>query len=796
MNLITQTARHGMRLHTQRLLQLAPAARSALLRGSVLSRRSCLHLSARALAEQAAVPAESDITSTSFWKEYRDTYFAWGWSLHEKSLGRTVTASGHLISVTALSDSLVFGRVWSGAETESEATILNIICRDPQKCAELKSIRLNSPVSVTGSLGIKHVKNKNKDQDEALPPSSLNLDQVELIVSEISCLNTVAVSHLRADHNYPPSSRHLQIRFDAALRQRLQFRATLTRNIRNILQDFQEVETPILFKSTPEGAREFLVPTRKAGYAYALPQSPQQYKQILIASGIKKYFQFAKCFRDEDLRADRQPEFTQIDIEMAFATGYDVMARVESMVKELYNMIRLQKQQGFNESAAIDAPITRKKFRRMPYENAMQRYGSDKPDLRINATIHSIKDAVTPSLKSMLTSLPSPKVEAFKLRLDASPKEVSKFIRRFMDSPEAEPFKTNVDGAPGICVFDSSQPIEGLRIFGFEGAEAMKRIWKEAQFPNLRNDDEAAIESQKEFQDGDLIIIQARENIPYSGGSTALGRLRLAIYKAAIAEKLIEPDPMHRYLWVTKFPMFTLENDTDPGQGGSAGFSATHHPFTAPYSAADVDLLLTDPVKARADHYDLVVNGVELGGGSRRIHNAEMQRFVMRDILKMKPERMSDFSHLLAALESGCPPHAGFALGFDRLVAILTGRESIKDVIAFPKSSKGEDIMVRSPSRMTDAELATYHLALADGVSKTAVQDSDAVVAGSLLAEETLKEAMTQGITTGEAKEDSMIAEEAIAEDTITGETIVEKGTDAAEDVTEDTTSDLSSPKL
>lgn len=255
----------------------------------------------------------------------------------------------------------------------------------------------------------------------------------------------------------------------------------------------------------------------------------------------------------------------------------------------------------------------------------------------------NISLAVPEQLSGMLTSIPVPRIDAFKLRLDASPKDVRKFIQKFMDSPEAEPFRSNVDGAPGICVFDSTKPIEGLETFGFEGAEKLKEIWGAHEgFPY---ESKNAIWNSKRFVDGDLIIMQARERIPPSGGSTAIGRLRLAIYKAAIGEKLIEPDLSHRYLWVIGFPMFTPDNDSDPGQGGTAGFSATHHPFTAPISAKDVDLLLTDPLKAKADHYDLVVNGVELGGGSRRIHNADMQRFIMKDILKV-PHPTSHHLHV------------------------------------------------------------------------------------------------------------------------------------------------------
>jgi aspartyl-tRNA synthetase len=211
---------------------------------------------------------------------------------------------------------------------------------------------------------------------------------------------------------------------------------------------------------------------------------------------------------------------------------------------------------------------------------------------------------------------------------------------------------------------------------------------------------------------GDLLVLQARPNAPLSGGSTVLGNLRLALYKAAIAQGLIDaPDKdQYKFLWITDFPLFTPNNDSEPGQGGTAGFSSTHHPFTAPKTPEDVELLLTDPALATAAHYDIVVNGVELGGGSRRIHNAVVQEFIFRDVLKMKPERIEDFRHLLDVLGSGCPPHAGIALGWDRLIAILRGKESVRDVIAFPKSGRGEDGLVKSPNRVTQEQWDTYHL--------------------------------------------------------------------------------------
>jgi aspartyl-tRNA synthetase len=227
----------------------------------------------------------------------------------------------------------------------------------------------------------------------------------------------------------------------------------------------------------------------------------------------------------------------------------------------------------------------------------------------------------------MLTSIENPIVEAWKVRLDSGSKISKKFVTGFMDSAEAAEFRNNPDGAPGVFIFDPRKPLEGLHAFGFEAAEQLQALYADAAASPQATD--------SQFEEGDVLFIQARENAPHTGGSTMLGRLRLAFFNAARAEGQVTGDLRDQFLWVTDFPMFTLNDGDGPGQEGHSGFSATHHPFTAPKSAADVDLLLTDPLSAIADHYDLVLNGVELGGGSRRIHSAEMQQFIMRDILKV-----------------------------------------------------------------------------------------------------------------------------------------------------------------
>lgn len=543
---------------------------------------------------------------------------------------------------------------------------------------KLKAIHPNSPVAVWGKVQQKKGGGSQaKEKDETL----------ELDLEDIKPLNEFPKEVIMTpETSFPPERRYLQLRNDYTLREALRFRSQAkslcTAELEQLQPSFVDIETPLLFKSTPEGAREFLVPTRRPGMAYALPQSPQQYKQILMASGIPRYYQFARCFRDEDLRADRQPEFTQLDLEMSFATGEDVMTVIEGIIRRLW-------------SSLMPEPAPSGNFRRISYEDAMANYGIDKPDTRFGMEIKRVGHLLPVDLISKITDLTDPIVEAIKLDGDpenADATGTNKLVTDFLDSPAGSEFLENPDGGPGVFVYDARKPLSGLQPFGFEAAEHLEDVL--------------------ELEHGDLIILQARKNAPFSGGSTPLGELRRALHKAAV-DTGFKPAPTgFDFLWVTDFPLFSPSVESEPGQGGTAGIASTHHPFTAPKTAADVDLLLTDPTKAVADHYDLVVNGVELGGGSRRIHDARVQEFILSDILKMRPERLSDFSHLLDALAAGCPPHAGIALGFDRLVAVMLGKESVRDVIAFPKTGKGEDPMAKCPSEMTEEALETYHLRL------------------------------------------------------------------------------------
>nr|POF15463.1 aspartate--trna ligase, mitochondrial [Quercus suber] len=599
-------------------------------------------------------------------------------------IGKKITMHGYIASQRIANKNLTFIQLDSPQVLE----------RTPLQCVvvgELKAhciaqdLPVNSPVVVVGTLQERRA--KARKSDSASQRSNAH-EMVEILVESLKPLNHFPRDIvMKPETIFPPEQRHLQVRNSEELHRSLVFRSTLAQDVRTHLQsahDFIEIETPLLFKSTPEGAREFLVPTRAKGMAYALPQSPQQYKQILMASGITRYMQIAKCFRDEDLRADRQPEFTQIDLEMAFAAAEDVISVVESLVQKLWRHMG-------PEHSHVSLP-----FPRMAYDVAMAKYGSDKPDVRLGCEIRRVEWLLPVDLISKIGPLHNPIVEVMNLPLSKldDPNMSRKFINDFMASTAAETFISNPDGQPGLFIFDTRKPLQGLQVLGFEAAEQIEEILGLA--------------------DGDVVVLQARRNSPFSGGSTTLGNLRLALHKAAVEQELLSVPQGFEFLWITDFPLFSpsSEKASEPGQGGTTGISSTHHPFTAPKTTADVDLLLTDPLAVKADHYDLVVNGVELGGGSRRIHVAEMQELVMRNVLGMNDERMKDFDHLLEVLRAGCPPHAGIALGFDRLVAMMLGKESVRDVIAFPKSGKGEDLLVKSPTKMVQSQLNTYHLNL------------------------------------------------------------------------------------
>ncbi|KAI4722580.1 hypothetical protein E4T48_01085 [Aureobasidium sp. EXF-10727] len=598
-----------------------------------------------------------------------------------REVGEDVVLHGYLGTQRQAGKNLLFAELRSTTLSHSiQLVASNKTSTEAESAfAKLSGLNIETPVAIEGKIKSRKAKPSTSKADEgAVQP----VTDVEIELTKISPLNYFPKDIMvTQDSVFSAEQRHLQLRMEKPLRDALAFRSKAASILRTELcegKDFVEIETPLLFKSTPEGAREFLVPTRTPGLAYALPQSPQQYKQILMASGIPRYVQFAKCFRDEDLRADRQPEFTQVDLEMSFATGEDVMNTVESVVKTLWKKLL---------NISHDEP-----FPRLSYEDAMSTYGSDKPDVRLGSKISRVEYMLPVDLIRKIGPLHDPIVEVLKISISDDAKDTRSFVTRFMDSPEAKPFNDNPEGQPGIFIYDPRKPLSGLSVFGFEAAET--------------------IEETLDLEEGDLVVLQARKNAPHAGGSTPLGNLRLALHKFAVQHNYMPAPQGFEFLWITDFPLFSPSVANEPGQGGAAGLSSTHHPFTAPKTAEDVDLLLTDPAAVKAEHYDLVVNGVELGGGSRRIHSAAMQQFVLREVLKMTDERLKDFDHLIEVLRAGCPPHAGMALGFDRLIAVMLGKESVRDVIAFPKSGRGEDLLVKSPTRMTEDQLKTYHLQL------------------------------------------------------------------------------------
>ncbi|KAK5992427.1 Aspartyl-tRNA synthetase [Cladobotryum mycophilum] len=525
---------------------------------------------------------------------------------------------------------------------------------------------------------------------------------------------------------FPPTHRHLQIRFHPELQARLRFRSWLKGVLNQGLLEkgFIDVETPTLFKSTTEGAREFLVPSRIRGHAYALSQSPQQYKQVLMASGISRYMQWARCFRDEDLRADRQPEFSQLDMEWAFAGAETVKRDINDIV--LKALAALRSAHSYknirgeivpvvsdipHSSPATDEPVAHQ-FTNITFAESIAAYGTDKPDLRIPLRIHAIEDLEQYSeFVSKIAHLENPLIEAFALPLqNCNPLEARKLITKFMNGlPPA--LRENPDGKPQVLIHDFSQPLNGFSSVGFEYESILDKL-----------------SEGNGFNDGDLVIFQAREKPvgQYCSGSTKIGEIRNMLWKAAVdagymkTPQLGEPGSL-QFAWVTEFPMFKPVEEGEPGQGSPAGVAAAHHPFTAPLSQNDLELLFTDPMQAKSAAYDLVLNGIEIGGGSVRNHIVQIQEFIMRDVLKMQEDRIQEFSHLFEALRSGCPPHAGFALGFDRLVALMSGTPTVRDVIAFPKSMKGEDLFVRSPGKLYNEQLEPYGLLIRSGFQRASM---------------------------------------------------------------------------
>ena len=446
----------------------------------------------------------------------------------------------------------------------------------------------------------------------------------------------------------------------------LKLRHKASKAIRDYFDDngFLDVETPMLFKSTPEGAREFLAPSRlNPGKFYALPQSPQQYKQMLMVAGVERYYQMARCFRDEDLRADRQPEFTQVDVEMSFIDREDMYALIEGLLKKVWQQTL---------GTEIETP-----FLRMPFEDAMNRFGSDKPDMRFGLEIKDFSDTFRES--------------DFKV-----------FSGAIANGGSVKAF--NAKGLADLTQGELKHLEETAKSLGAKGLAFIKSEngeWKSPILKFLSQSEQDKLREDLSVEDGDIIFFAAGD---WESSCNILGRVRLE--SATLLEKRgkIERSPTDwKFLWVIEFPL--MSHDEEQGR-----YVATHHPFTSPVPE-DIELLDSEPKNVRGQHYDIVLNGVELGGGSIRIHQPDLQKKVFEEILAIPADVVkSRFGYMLEAFTFGAPPHGGIALGLDRLVAILAGRDSIRDVIAFPKTQKGQDLMTDSPSAATDKQLRDLHI--------------------------------------------------------------------------------------
>jgi len=458
------------------------------------------------------------------------------------------------------------------------------------------------------------------------------------------------------DLRRPEMARNLRLRHKVATATRVYFDE----------EGFLDVETPILFKSTPEGAREFLVPNRREpGTFYALPQSPQQFKQILMVAGVDRYYQLARCFRDEDQRADRQLEFTQIDLEMSFIDREDIYRIVEGLLQRVWKA-----------ALGMDIPIP---FKRLSFREALDRYGIDKPDTRFGMELADFTEEFRGS--------------AFKVFSGAvASGGVVKAI--------------NAKGLAGVTQGQMETMTETAKSFGARGLAYIKvegGEWKSPIVKFFGEAEKSALTKKLSIEEGDLILFAADQ---WLTACEILGKIRL--YGAEVLKsqgRLNIPADRFDFLWVVDFPLLSFDKEQNR-------WYSSHHPFTAPV-AEDVPLLTTDPRKVRGQHYDIVVNGWELGGGSIRIHQPNVQKKIFEDILQIPPEMVqARFGYMLEAFRFGAPPHGGIALGFDRLIAILCGTPSIRDVIAFPKTAKGADLMTDSPAPVEPKQLRELYLEL------------------------------------------------------------------------------------
>ncbi len=531
---------------------------------------------------------------------------------------------------------------------------------------QLKHLKPESVIGITGKVTRRPAGTENK----SLPTGEVEIEATSLEIHNISDTPPFPLDDAGGDkvnEDLRLTYRYLDLR-RPKMRKNLAVRHRATKSIRDYFdaQGFIEVETPALFKSTPEGAREYLVPSRiHPGQFYALSQSPQQFKQILMVAGVEKYFQIARCFRDEDLRADRQMEFTQVDVEASFVTREDIYALFEGMLKKIWKDVL---------GANIPTP-----FPRMPFVDAMNRYGVDKPDTRFGLELVDFTETF--------------KTSGFKVFASAAT-SAGGAVKAFNAKGLADLTQGELKNLEDIA---KSLGAKGLAFIKAEGGE-----WKSPIVKFFSEAEKAALTAQLGVADGDMVFFAAA---PWEKACAILGRIRLEA--ATLLQKRgklsIRPDDW-KFLWVVDFPLMSHDEVENR-------YVATHHPFTSPVPE-DTVLLDTNPKAVRGQHYDLVLNGSELGGGSIRIHNPALQKKIFEDVLKIPADVVeSRFGYMLKAFTYGAPPHGGIAFGLDRVCALLCGTTSIRDVIAFPKTQKGQDLMAQSPTPVTAKQLKELHIA-------------------------------------------------------------------------------------
>lgn len=528
------------------------------------------------------------------------------------------------------------------------------IVSDPENFKEaheaLDGVRSEYVVKITGKVSERPAGQENKD---------LNTGGIEVVVTSLEVLNAAKTPPFEIDQDKEVGEdirlkyRYLDLRRDR-MKNNIVLRAQMVKAIRDYMEkhDFLEIETPILVKGTPEGSREYLVPSRiYPGTFYVLPQSPQQMKQLLMVAGMDRYFQIARCFRDEDQRGDRQPEFTQLDIEMSFVEEEDVMSLNEELLIELVGKFAPSKK------------IKETPFPRMTYHDAMNTYGSDKPDVRFDMPFVDVSDIAEGCEFSVFNGAVNAGGVVKALRVEGGAQFTRKEIDQFTEV--AKIYK-----AKGLAYIFVEE--EGVR-------SPIAKFFKDEEMKEIVERSGAKV--------GDIVFFAADE---FEIACESLGYVRLAV-----AEKLGLRDPnLFAFCWVTDFPMFEHDDDM--------GFQAMHHPFTSPKRIEDME---NNPEKALAKAYDVVLNGSEIGGGSIRIHDRAMQKRVF-DVLGISDEDAERrFGHMLNAFEYGAPPHGGIAWGIDRLVMIFANEPNIREVIAFPKDQKAKDLMLGAPSEMPTAQL-------------------------------------------------------------------------------------------